>query len=619
MLYQYLTLGDMLTFFGLILAVIGLIKPWYMLVWSLTNKFIKYTAVSFLAIGYFLPLASVLIHDTKHAVFDGLTLDHLLQVIGFIAITLGLLIGAYLYTHFNYSHLIKNKTIYKFNFNKYPKNKWTVLNLQIERTRLATTRSAEKFWHVTSEFLARGYIQEVVEVTRVNLKPLVYSALKYYPALPNNLTGQEDKKSPSPNGTNYTFETLYRILTDETVMKHICTKNRFFLHRITDLEVKLGKAYQSELARVLYPNIVKHLVLNQDSFLYTEKDKHNGIARVANVYDMLANDDIVRRQIIIPSQLTWYVSKTDIPLDAYADVISRLLQPIIESYKKQPNNKVLQNIRAILDVLMGDLGSLVSIIAGDRKARRRYADDITNSVEANIIRTIHLNIINDFFKDSDPDSFKNNTKEIKAENKKNIFEQDTFTGLVAQEVYELIESLTILFENVTEPDENMRQVLVEYLLLNRTNSQVYDRYKDLIFERLFDKAVYGKFDNASNIQGYYPNVLRHLIGLLASLNHIDNFESQAQTKLKSIMAKELKDAILNETKMHDKEETPVQEALLPSNIKVKINKREKEVKYYLFDNRGNKELIDLSLGNNKLEKIVKKSGKKDYKLSKKAL
>jgi hypothetical protein len=62
--------------------------------------------------------------------------------------------------------------------------------------------------------------------------------------------------------------------------------------------------------------------------------------------------------------------------------------------------------------------------------------------------------------------------------------------------------------------------------------------------------------------------------------------------MKSIMAKELKEALLAGKKMTDDE--PMQDALLPSNIEAVINKSKKTVKYYYVDKKGKKTAIDLT-------------------------
>lgn len=94
--------------------------------------------------GYLSPLVSVLIFGTK-PLCDGLSLDRLLQVLGFIAVTLGLLIVAFTYSRFNYSSSVTNFIKYRFRFFRYLEKNWRNLRLQIEWNKIITTRSAKKF------------------------------------------------------------------------------------------------------------------------------------------------------------------------------------------------------------------------------------------------------------------------------------------------------------------------------------------------------------------------------------------------------------------------------------------------------------------------------------------
>jgi hypothetical protein len=547
---SYISLGDMLAFIGLIVAVYQLQKPRYALLWKLSNSTLKTAALALLIAGYLSPLAAVLAPDVKniHVFWTLLSLSQLFQVAGFVFITFGALVIAYIYSRFNRSRLIVNFPRFKLAFHRYPSKNWRSFHFQMDRNKIATTRSARKFYEITSTYLVRGHVEEVVEIIYYNLKPLVHSAQQY---IPEHFQPDSDTESKplKANGANYTFETLYQLLTDEAVMRHICTNNRPFLHAIVWCETAEDGWRHSELARVLYPNIVEHLVLNNNSFVYTQKNAHYGSARFANIYDLLTDEKIIRRQRIIPSQLTWHVTKTDVPLDAYTGVLAELLERMIESYKRQPGNRqILDNIRAVLDQTMGDDGVLHRM-AFDKKARKRYADDIANSVEANVLRTIQIHIVHNLFRDDDPDSFKANKSEINAENKESIYDQTTLTGLVAHKIYEHIEDLIVLNSDVDDPDAAIRREMFDYLVLH-VNTPVARRYEELLYERLFDKAVHGKLELASNIQGYYPNVLRHLIGFLAPFKtHLDDTEAQAQTKMKSIMANELKEVLLKDMKM----------------------------------------------------------------------
>jgi hypothetical protein len=148
-------------------------------------------------------------------------------------------------------------------------------------------------------------------------------------------------------------------------MKHICTNNRPFLHAIVWHENQYSGWRNNEFSRILYSNLVKHLAINHDSYLYTQKDTSSGSARYANIYDLLTNDKIIRRQHIIPSQLTWSVSKTSVPLDEYADALFKLAERMIDSYKKKSHTELLSNIRAILNQLFGDTSGVSRVVGFD--------------------------------------------------------------------------------------------------------------------------------------------------------------------------------------------------------------------------------------------------------------
>jgi hypothetical protein len=593
MFEHYLTLGDMLTFIGLIVAVFQLIKPRYSLIWRLSSTVLKSLALALLAIGYLSPLASILIPDTK-IIWDGLTLDRLLQVMGFVVITLGLLIVAYIYSRFNYRHLLTSVTKYHLRFNKYPQKKWRNLYLQVERKKIITTRSTKKFYRITSLFLMRGSVEEVVEIIRFNLKPLVHSAGQYAPER-FRLPEDEDKEPSKLNGSNYAFETLYQLLTDKAVMKHIVTKNRFFLHAIVECEVDGSDgSMNNEFAGTLYSNILEHLVLNTDSFLYTQKDDHNGTARFANIYNLITDDNIIRRQHIMPSMLTWNASKTDVPLDEYTEVLIKLLERMIDSYKEQPGNStLLTNIRQLFDQLIGDNG-VTRRLAYDKKSRQQYADDAVGSMGGKVLSKIDLAISTGLlFKDDDPDNFKTNDAELKSENKRGAYDQTTLTGLMAHKVYELIEDLTIFYQDTDDPDGNMLREAHSYVSLY-CDTPVANRYEELLWERLFDKAIDGKIEQYStNMAGYYPNVFRFIVKYLVPFTEYQmGREPQAIARLKSIMANELKDALLTGKNMTD--DKPMQTELLPSSVQAKIDKKKKTVKYYYTNDKGKKTLIDLS-------------------------
>jgi hypothetical protein len=610
--HSFLSLGDMLAFVGLIIAAFQLVKPRYLLIWKLSNNFIKAVAIALLVVGYLSPLASILVPDTK-PLLDGLSFDRLLQVSGFVAITLGLIIVAFIFSRFNYRSLVTNVTKYRFHFFRYPRKNWRNLQLQVERNKIITNRSAKKFHTITSLFLVRGHIEEVVEITRLNLRPLVSSARQYSP-MPSNFPGAENREPPKPNGANYAFEALYQLLTDDAVMKHICTNDRFFLHAIVDCELKSSDgSVRSEFANVLYSNIVEHLVLTPGSLLYTQRDAHSGSARFANVYDLLTDDKITRRQHIIPSMLTWNMSKTDLQLDDYTDVLLKLLERMIDSYKAQPGStELLGNIRQIFDQLIGDEG-VTRRLAFDKKARQHYADDSTGSMAFKVFSKLHLAMSTGLvYKSDDPDSFKTNDAELKTENQHYIWDQTTLTGVVAYKIYELIEDLTIFFQDTDDPDDSVRRELFNYLVIH-VDTAVAQRFQELLYERLFDKAIYGVLEKYStNIQGYYPNILRYLIDFLTPFqNHLDNAEAKAQAKLKGIMGNELKEALLAGKMMSNDE--PMKDVLLPTSVKATINKSSKSVKYYHVDAKGKKILIDLSNPNQTTTAPVVKTVRKARK------
>lgn len=594
-----LSLGDMLTFVGLIIAALQLIKPRYSLIWKLSDNLIKTLAVTLLAIGYLLPLVSILVPDTE-VLWDGLTLNSFLQVVGFVAITSGLMILVYIYSRFNYRHLVTVIPKFRFHFQRYPQKKWRNLYFQVERDKIITKNSAKKFYEITSMFLARGYVEEVVEITRHNLKSLVLSAGQYASER-FRFPDEENKERPKLNGANYAYEILYQLLTDQAVMKHVCTNNRLFLHAIVECEIDDSGSPRNEFASVLYSNIIEHLVLNSNSFIYTQKDAYNGTARFANVYDLLTDDKIIKRQNIVPSMLTWKVGKTDVPFDEYTDVLLKLLERMVSGYKKQPGNAdLLSNIRQIFDQLIGNNG-ITRRLAYDKKAREHYADDTIRSMGYKVFSKIESALTTDLlFSDDDPNVFKNNNTELKSENKRGAYHQATLTGLFAHKVYELIEDLTVFYRNTDDSDGDLLREAYPYISID-ADTPVANRYRELLWEWLFDKAVDGKIKQYStNIAGYYPNVFRFIVKCLVPFTDYQIEHNQwAVSRLKSIMANELKDALLSGKKMVNGE--PMEKVLLSSNVEVEINQEEKTIQYYYVDSKDKKTKIDLSESKPKLE------------------
>jgi len=590
----YLNLGDMLTFVGLIIAALQFLKPRYLLIWRLSNNFVKSLAVALLIIGYFLPLVSILMPHADKMLWNSMTLNQLLQIAGFIAITVGLSIVIYMYTRLNRSHLVITIPKIKITYNKYPKKDWRNIQAQIDRKKIITKHSADKFYDITSKFLVRGNIEEVVEIIHYNLPALVRSALYYSPERfridPNP---DPNKKPKKQDGSNYAFEILYQLLTDEAVMKHICTNNYPFLHDLVLLENKFNPYGRGELANVLYENLMEHLILNQRSLLYTQKDANKGTARFVNVYKLLTSTKITHQHRIIPSMLTYHVGKTDIPLDKYVDVLLRLLERMVKSYKKQPGNEqLLDNIRQILDQLIGDSG-VTRRLAYDKKERLHYSNDIMTSTAYKVLSQIERAITTDLLSyDKDPDSFKNNDAELQAVNTRGAYEQTTLTGLFAHKVYELIEDMTVLYHDNEDPDGNLFREAHSYISIHSTTPTA-SRYKELLWEKLFDKAVDGKIEKYStNIKGYYPNVFRFIVQYLVPFSAYQLSQNpQAVDRLKSIMANELKDALLSGKKMTN--DKPMKDVLLPATVKPVISKAKNTVKYYYIDSKGKKKIIDL--------------------------
>jgi hypothetical protein len=577
---SYLTLGDMLTFVGLIIAAFQLIKPRYLLTWKLSNNFLKSLTIILLVLGYFSPLASTLLpkHDS---VWYSFSLEQVLQMAGFSLITIGLLFVIYIYSPFNRSHLITTLPKLKLHFNKQPKKNWRVINAQLERSNYVTTRSARKFYTITSKFLVRGNIEEVVEVVHFNLKALLGSAQQY---TPKHMRFTDEDTEPQPNGSNYCFEVLLQILTDDDTMRHISTNNRSFLHALVWQETHYTGWHNNELSNIIYTNIVKHLAINKGSFLYTQKDTNNGSARFGNVYELLTGNTVLQQNRVIPSQLTWNVSHTDVAIDDYADALFKLVERMIDNYKKQPNSQLLQNIIDTLNQLIGDMSGVTRVIA--------YNKDIPQAVKKSLLIKLHSAItIGILHKTDDPDSFKTSKAELEATNEEHTFDYKNLTGLLAHKIYDLIEDLIILFYETDDPDEELRHTIHSFIS-PYVHTPVSNRYQELLWERLFDKAVDGKLEITSNLEGYYPNVLRFMIYYLVPRNSfLNQAQADARNRLMGIMDNQLKDALLTDKKMTNDE--PMKNALIPSNVKVVINKTKKTVKYYHVNNKGKQTLVDL--------------------------
>lgn len=586
-----LSLGDMLTFLGLIIAVYQLAKPRYILLWRLSSVTLKLMAITLLVLGYFLPFVSLFTPRVENIhVFNAvLSLSQYLQVAGFLLITMGSLVVVYIYSRFNRSHLITITVKFKLRFLKYPQKSWRVFTIQVVREKNATTRSVKRFYEITSVYLVRGYIAEVTEVIGYNLKPLILSASQYKPISAHSSSDNKIKQQKL-KGSTYAFELFLQLLTDRAAMQYICSSDYVFLRSIVWYERSMNDGcMQNAFAEILYPNLVEHLVLNEESFLYAQKDIYYGSARFSNVYKLIVADEIVGRQNIIPSLLTWRVSKKGIPYDMYVDVLAGLLERMVNCYKRQPSEVLLRNIHRTLDQMMGSSDGVTHRLSLDKKSRKRYADDVANSIEANVLRTLELNVVRNFFKDDDPDNFKNSQIELGAKNQESIYDHDTFTGLVSHKVYQLLEDITRLMTDTEDPDDSIRREFNNYLSLMHINTAVGNHYKELLYERMFDKAVYGRFERMTNLEGYYPNIMRPLIDVLVPFKaHLDDAEAQAQARMKRVMDSELKRALLNGDKMLNDE--PIKDALLPKDVEVDIKKT--TVKYYFINDKAQRVLID---------------------------
>lgn len=92
--------------------------------------------------------------------------------------------------------------------------------------------------------------------------------------------------------------------------------------------------------------------------------------------------------------------------------------------------------------------------------------------------------------------------ELKSENTRGTYDQKTLTGLMAHKVFELIEDLTILYQDTDDPDGNLFREAHSYVSLY-CETPVASRYEELLWERLWDKAIDGKIEQYStNMAGY---------------------------------------------------------------------------------------------------------------------
>jgi hypothetical protein len=586
-----LTLGDMLAFVGLIVAALALAKPRYILIWRITKLWIKIVAVVILVIGYASPLISMLVPEINN-IWDGLSLRALIQASGFIAITLGLALVGFIFSGFNYRHLLTQYTKFNTQHHRFPKKKWHNWYLRVERQRVITKRSARKFFRVCSIFVMRGNYEEVAELVRMNMRPLVRSASQYNRYWDRG--GDENIERPKENGSNYSFELLYQLLTDKAFMKHVVTNNRFFIHAIVEAEYDNNEhSYHNQFGEMMYPELVGHLIYNKDSFLYTQRDTFIGSARFANVYDLITDENITRRQGIFPSQLTWNLEKTDTPLDEYADVLINLLERMINSYKENPGSKdLLDNIRTALKSLVGTDG-VVRRLAYDQMERKAYGESGIHSQISKVLLHVHTAFSSRLlFNGDDPESFTKNEQELAAKNHRSIYDEDTLTSLMAHACYDLMEDYTVLFSDTDDPDGTMRREAMPFLFQSDTKPLAV-LFEKLFWERMFDKAVVGDLEIATNIAGYYPNMLRFIIDYFVPFDsgfHRHNTLNDEINRLKGIMSNELKDALLANKKMGDK---LMKDVLLPPDVKVVMNQKNKTVTYYYVNSKGVRKLVSL--------------------------
>jgi len=585
----------MLAFIGLIIAALALAKPRYILIWRITKRWVKATAVTILIIGYLSPFISMLLPDVD-GFWDGLSSQSFIQACGFVVITVGLIIIAYIFSGFNYRHLLTQYTNFNFQHNRFPKKRWRNFYFQIERKKIVTKRSARKFYRVCSIFLMRGNYEEVAELVRMNMHPLVRSASQYDRYWERSMSDDsENEKRPKERGSLYSFELLYQLLTDKEFMKYVVINNRFFIHAIVEAEFASNEnSYHNQFGEMLYPELIGHLIYNRNSFLYTQKDTYNGSARFANVYDLLTDENITRRLKIIPGQLTWNLQKTDTPLDEYADVLINIIERLIKSYKSQPGSTdLLDNIRIALKGLVGSDG-IVRRLAYDQMERKAYGESGIHSQVSKVLLHIHTAFSSRLlFNGNDPESFNKNTNELAAKNHDSIYDEDTLTSLMAHACYDLLEDYTVLFSDTEDPDGTMRRESMPFLFQSDSKPLAV-LFEKLLWERMFDKAVKGELEIGTNLDGSYPNMLRFIIDYFVPFDsgyHRHNNLNAEINELKRIMSSELRDALLMGKKMSNGEF--MKDVLLPPDVKVVVSQKNKTVTYYYVNSKGERKLVSL--------------------------
>lgn len=590
---NFLNLGDMLTFIGLIIALYQFAKPRYLLVWKLSSMPLRYTVILLLIMGYTAPLFAIFAPEEAISIANKeMYLGEYIQVAGFIFISMGALVLAYIFTGYHRSRLLTRYSQYKPRASRYPKKKWRNLTVSIDRKKITSTKSAKKFFEVTSKARAEGHLKEVVDIVGSNLSAIIPSAAQYS-SYAHRDEAQENEEY-EPKGSDYCFEILNQLLTDKPTMKLICEDNLPFLYTIVRQEKLVrSKGFRSELSNLIYPNIVENLAINENSFLYKQIDTHKGSARFANIYMLLADKEVTSRQNIIPSQLTWHVSKTSVSFDVYTKAIGRLLELIAEDYKSSPgNSEQLGNIRSLLGQIIG-WGGVSRRIAYSEKHREELALDPVDSETAKTLQSIKFDVVRRLFSYDEQKSFIENEEELSTEFSGDLYDQRTLIGLAAYKMFELIQDVVVLYSESENRDEAVRRAMHEYLSLTEKN-EATKLFKQLTLDRLFDKSVDGKVEQyTTNLQGYYPNVLRHLIDyLLPFTSHMDDVDKEAIKRMKKVLKKELKEALLKGVKM--KNDKDMKDVLLPAALDVKINKSKKQVRYFYVGNDGKRTPIKLS-------------------------
>lgn len=595
---SYLNLGDMLTFIGLVIAIIQLAKPRYKLIWKLSSVGIKIPIILCFSVGYLCPLFSLLMSSDGFILFHIIAIDPgIMQISGFVFITLGVLLLAYtIMSSYHTRRLIKIRPKIELRFLRYHTGIKRIFDLNVSVSFVCSLRSMKKFYRITSEFLLTENIVDYVWVINRNLKRLVRSACRYSPY------GREidSKNVKSADDSCYAFELFLHMLTDDRIMKYICTDDYAFLSNIIYFEnkyyINFYDGSKCEFGHELYSNIVRHLLINQDSFAYRQLNINYGSARISNIYELITQNKITSRERILPSLLTYDVAKHDVALEKYAESLAVLFGLILVDYKNKPKkasnlmgDQRLINMHDILNDTMGHFDGVLTRLVTNKRYRQEYADDPVNSTIAKILSAIKIKIIGYAFLDKDPDSFKKCNFEIHSVNDKDAHFPQAFTSLMAEKMYDFIEAVSIL-NSESKDDFTLREAVYGAVTIVHSKLEIADHYRQLLYERLFDKSFIGDLSIGSNIDGYYPVVLKALMAyLLPFFPSRDETDLIAYNRLIGYMKNELSEAIIGKKKMRD--EKLMKDVLLPSSISVRITGR--KVHYYHTDRKGKKTEIKL--------------------------